>query len=156
EAERLGVSVEFLSTISVVTGGNVENLEKGFLHLAAMLGKVSAGNQEAVDAFTRLGFNAEELAGMGIEGAFGQIADKIAGMTNTGQRAEAMMTLLTHRGLALAPALLQGAAGLKVLEQRAKDAGIFLTSIEAAGVLRAAMAMKQIDLTAKGLQRQLA
>lgn len=153
---RLGVSVEFLSVASMTAGGNVESFEKGLLHLSSMLGQVSQGSEEASRTFTRLGFDAQSLAAAGTEGAITMIGDKLSQMNDAGQRAEVMMKLLTHRGLALAPMLMQGSEGFEQFKKRAQQTGIFLSSLDAAGALRASKAFKEIDLITKGIQRQFA
>ena len=156
QAERLGVTFNDLAAIQVLAGGAADDMERGMFHLAKTLGAAAAGNEEATKTLTKLGFSAKDFAGLSLDKQLGLVMDHFAAIKDPAQKAYLAFELFGRGGVSLINILSKGSAGLEEARQKVDKFGLGLNSIEEAGVLRAARALKDLDLIVKGIQRSLA
>lgn len=126
-AEKVGVSVEFLTGIGAVAkdaGSSVEGLGDAMKFLNNNAADAAAGNQTAIKAFGDLGISVTDAAGQlkGGEAIFFEVADAIASLPSEAQKTQAAMNLLGRGGNDMIAVLNQGSAALK--EQQAMLMGL--------------------------------
>src|SRR5581483_6030779 len=116
-ARRTGLAAETLASLRGVAkagGGDLETLEHGLEHMQRKLVEAASGSCEAQDAFTRLGLSVEALGRLTDEQRLLAIADAMAGLRSQAERTAAAVQIFgRHGGVALAPGLAQGAAGVR-------------------------------------------
>ena len=129
-AERTGVSIEKLSALKYaaeMSGLEIENVVKGFSHLAKSL-VVTGGNAEEVQKKLRmLGLQAADLRGMSPEQLFETIAAKLEEIPDPTLRAAAAMQFFGESGTQMIPLINNWSR----LNEEAKDLG-FIKNAESA------------------------
>lgn len=138
-AGMTGMATEALSKLRFA--GEQSEVEFGTLTMA--LGRMmrsaydaSQGTGEAADSWRALGIDVRDASGNLKDGGvlFGEIAGKIAGMTNPTEKAALAMRVFGRGGAQLLPLLNEGAAGIEEFGKRAEELGIVLdTEAAAAG-----------------------
>ena len=91
-AGKLNVSASSLNMIQLAaqqSGGTVAGVTTAFQDMSKKIGEAVGGSKQAIEAFARLGLNAQQLASMKPDEAFRAIAAATAGMDNQFQRAAA-------------------------------------------------------------------
>jgi hypothetical protein len=160
EAERAGVSVQFLATLAnagKTAGVGVEEVAHGLAFLSRNIAEAAQGNASAEQTFGRLGISVRDASGhtKTAEAVFGEFLDKFKDLSGP-EQAQAAMDLLSRGGIGLLPVLKKGSEGIRELADAMRDAsgGIREGSVEAAekvGELRAI-----IDAAWTGIQRTVA
>lgn len=116
-ADNLGVSTDFLQGASAVAGrdavGGVETFNKAIAELSVKLGAAKDGSDEAVKKFQKFGITIAEIQSLDAEGMFYLIADRIKGIQDPAQRANAAFELLGKAGKNLTGVLANGSGELK-------------------------------------------
>ena len=159
EAERLGVSTEFLSElqhaaqlsdtdIAALTGG-LEKLEKN-------LGKATLEGGDLTKMLQRAGIDANDLAKLGPEKAFLKIADAVSRISDPLQRAAFITDVFGKSGQSLIGILSKGSEGINQLREEARRLGVSLSSDAAERIGLADDAMKRFNSAVEGLKTTFA
>jgi TP901 family phage tail tape measure protein len=138
-AGMTGMATEALSKLRFA--GEQSEVEFGTLTMA--LGRMmrsaydaSQGTGEAADSWRALGIDVRDAGGNLKDGQalFGEIAARIAGISNPTEKAALAMRVFGRGGAQLLPLLNEGAAGIEEFGKRAEELGIVLdTKAAAAG-----------------------
>lgn len=123
-ANRLGLDVATFQRFSLIPGLDVEAAEKLLGKFSKALGEAARQGPLADNAFTRLGLNARELAGSGMEETFKAVADKVSLLGNSTLQNAYAMQLFGKQGLLIAPALRQGGQAIDDVRKKIDDFGI--------------------------------
>lgn len=130
-SKRTGVSVEALSALGYAaqrSGADMDSLEAGLRKMQRSIVSAASGSQTAQETFSLLGLDINKLAQMNPEEQFKSIADALAGITDPTLRAAMAMQVLGRGGTALLPMMEQGAAGIEMMEEKAKALGLVSTT----------------------------
>jgi hypothetical protein len=125
-AERLGVSASKLDTLNFagkLAGLDDGDIEKALTKISVKLEEAEAGSKSAIAWFEKLGVAWRDSAKnvKTADQAFNDIADKISGMADgTGKVTTLVEGFGEKLGRKLAPALNDGASGLKALREEAE------------------------------------
>ncbi len=125
-SQRTGVAVEQLSTLGYaakMSGASLETVEGGLKGMQKQLAAAAGGSETASKAFTDLGLSVDELMQMTPDEQFRAIAEGISKIDDPAKRAQAATEALGKSGRDLLPMMLQGAKGIRELEQRAAELG---------------------------------
>lgn len=144
-AKRLGMTTEALSTLSYAANladAGAENLVAGVTKMNDTLGEAQRGTKAAKEAFTDIGLDPAALAAGTADQAFIQVSESIANLESASARATAAVNIFGRGGQALLPLMLEGASGIKALQDEARAAGRELTAID---VSRAGFAADALD-----------
>lgn len=134
-SDRTGMAVEDLSALQFAaeqTGATFEDLEKGIGKFQKLIVEAAEGNAEAAKTMEDLGLSASELAKMDPADAVGKLADGIAGIENPAKRAAVAMAAMGKGGKALIPMFKDGAKGLDEIKKAAVEAGVVMSTEDAA------------------------
>lgn len=137
-SDRLGTSMEELTAAQYAAfqGGNVgpEEFSSALDDLnERIIDFARNGAGEAVDVMERFNLDVQELASMNAVDQFTTIADALKGISGN-ERAQILDQLGSDGLRALAPMLKDGSDEFERLMQEAKDAGIAISSIDAANI----------------------
>jgi len=157
EADTLGVSMKTLAGIQVLAGSATDQMERSVLKLLGMFGEMKAGSQEATDKLSRFGLGGEGIKALSNDAFLRKAMDRFRQFGETGERAAAAVELLGERGAKVAGILARGGGGgLDNAIGQAKQSGMILDQGQVNTAMAAAGALRQIDLTMRGLQMQMA
>jgi hypothetical protein len=156
QAQRLGVSLESLAAIQLLSGGAAESMERGMLHLMKMVGELNAGSQEAAKTFAKFNLGKADFVGAGSEEVLGKILDKFTSLASPIDRAYLAMTLFGKGGTALLPILAKGNEGLAAAKEQIKQYAGAFDDRAIAGLAQMQQSLKQIDFISTNLKRQFA
>lgn len=135
-AQKIGTSVENFSALSYAAGQSgvpVEMLEKSLLKLARTLDDAKAGSGSAADAFSRLKIDPKQFADPA--DALMVIAERFKALPDGVNKAALAQQLFGRSGADLVPLLNEGADGIRVLTDEARELGkVFETDASAAAV----------------------
>lgn len=157
-ADRLGVTTEQLRSyqhLAELSGASTETLEKGLQRLLQNLAEASIGPSEATDALELLGLEAEQLMGMGLDGALRAIAREYRTLENQTLKTMVASDLFGRAGRDLMTMLEQGEEGLSAAAAEAERLGLTLSRVEAAQVEMANDALARMRGAFGGLGNQL-
>jgi hypothetical protein len=154
-SKEVGISVEALSGLGTLAGGNAEGFGHAVLHMQR---SIEEGSSAAGQALARMGLDLGALRDQSplqqleaIYGAWGRI-------NSQGERAQAIRGLFGRGGSDMLDSLSRGTAGLEMARQRARDFGLEFTQEQADTVKRAnrewagfGQAMKGIGIQAASL-----
>jgi hypothetical protein len=143
-SSRLGVSVEELSRLShaaQISGGSIDDLEKGFKGLARFVTDAGAGLSTQARALRVLGLEFKDLKGVSPEDQFKLIADRLSKLKDDSLRTGTALTIFGRAGLKLMPMLKSGAKGIKALGDESDAMGHTMSTEDAnaAAILTDAM-----------------
>ena len=143
-SSRLGVSVEELSRLShaaQISGGSIDDLEKGFKGLARFVTDAGAGLSTQTRALRVLGLGFKDLKGLSPEDQFKLIADRLSKLNDDSLRTGTALTIFGRAGLKLMPMLKSGAKGIKALGDESDAMGHTMSTKDAnaAAILTDAM-----------------
>lgn len=158
-ASRLGVSTEFLSEMqgaAMLADTDVEALNNGLKKLEKNLGKASIEGGELQKMLARVGLDATELAALGPEEAFLQIADAVKSIENPMHRAAFVTDVFGKSAVNLVNLLAEGREGIKGLRSEVRGLGGGLGEFDAAAVGEADRALKSMAIAWEGMKRDVA
>ncbi len=160
ESEKLGVGVEWLSAMKhEATMMHVEfgSLESGLTRMQKNLADIAmGGGKEAAAALGLMHIKIEDIIDLGADKQFATIADGIAAMKNPTDQAMAAMHLFGKGGADLLNILKGGSEGMEQAAHDAERLGVSINEVEAAKLLEADAAMKEISETVQGLYIKIA
>jgi hypothetical protein len=131
-SQRTGVSVESLSQLGFAagqSGTNIEALESGLQAMSRVIVGAGLGSKKAADSLALVGLTVEDLKSLKPEEQFRLIAERISKVADPTRRAAAAMRLLG--GTDLIPLLKDGAAGIDLLTDKAKELGLTISTADA-------------------------
>lgn len=177
---------DFTGTVGAVVGkvGGIASALAGLAGAASVTWLVKS-SMEAMDATGKLsdtlGISTEKLVGLqhaaklagvgqedltkalsktvllhGSADAFYKVADKISGMTDSGDRAKLAFKEFGNNWRALMPMLMQGSGGLAAMQKEAEKLGLTFSRIESAQVKAANDSLKRLGEIITGISTKLA
>lgn len=156
-----GLSVEFLSSMDLVTrqnGTNLQELTIGLKSLSRALIEAADPESEAAKNFRALGIDVRSLASdqKQLEAFLPRLADGFTTLSDGAGKLSIAQALLGRAGERLIPTFNQGAAGLAEIQQRARDLGLVLTSESAAAADRFNDKLSELGGVLRGLGNRIA
>lgn len=117
-ADKLDVAVEDLERFRYaanMSGVETDAADMALVRFNRTLGEAKAGSKKAVQAIAEVagGMTETQIASMALPDLMAKVADKFAGITDKGERAQLAMRLFGRRGVDLIPLLDKGAKGLQ-------------------------------------------
>ena len=162
-AGSLGVPVSFIQSLRLA-GVETQTAQRSMMMLNRQLSQAQSGNLQARATFEALGISMAELRGLGLEGAFGKIADRIQSIEDPGQRMATVMQALSRGGgggrggagmAEMVELLSRGSAGLRELQATADRLHISVSDADAERLHEAYRTFQQIGIAADGVWSQL-
>lgn len=135
-SQRTGASVEELSTLKYAaeqSGSSIEELESGMRKTQKVVADAAGGSKSAAAALKRLGVSAAELKGLTPDEQFRRIADGAASIADPGERAAAIMGVMGKSATKLLPLMLNGADGIRQMQEEAREVGVEMSTADAQG-----------------------
>lgn len=155
EAQRLGVSVEFMSSL----GSMGEGAAVGIQHMQRTLAAAAGGSEQAQRAFKNLGLSWKDLLASGNENAFKSIVNEIAKLPDAVQRAARAGEIFGERAVhdaALQNLIAKGPGGIDAMMERGQRTGMQISGGQFEESLKAKGAIAEIEESVKGIGRQFA
>lgn len=124
---RTGASVESLSTLGYAakqSGADLESLETGIKKMSKTLVEAAQGSAPAIDALREVGLTVADLAKLSPDERFKKIADGLSRIQDPAVKSTAAMEIFGKGAIALLPLMQDGARGIELLQQRARDLGL--------------------------------
>jgi hypothetical protein len=155
-SQKVGVSISTMSGLTM--GGLVsqEEMQAGLFHLNRELGKVQMGDKGASDMFAKFGFDPQQLAKQGTEGALRTIADRMADLRSKTEKSIMSFELLGRTAVGFGEKLSHGSAAIDESAKMAKMLGTAFSEVDGRNILEANRAFNMIGATMTGLGRQIA
>jgi len=126
-AQAVGLTAEALQTLQFAAGQSgvqAEELDQAMAKLAVGIADFERGTGKAAGALAALGFSAQQLKGLGLEGALLAIADKFQTIQDGAGKAALVAKIFGEDiGRKLVPFLNEGAGGIRKLQDEAKRLG---------------------------------
>ncbi|MGE0155113.1 MAG: hypothetical protein AB7R90_21040 [Reyranellaceae bacterium] len=159
-AEQLGVSTDKLQVYqyaALQVGVRNEELETGLSQLTRRIGEARQGNDQMIEAFSRLGVKILDVNGRvrGTDAILADIADGLAGMADPADRAAAAVELFGKSGQRLLPLLSQGSAALAAYDAAARRAGSVWSESEIAAADKFSDELVRLEAEATKLAQSL-
>lgn len=139
QAMQAGVSAAALQEYrfaATQAGLTAEQMDTALTRLTRTIGQAANGSQAQVQAFARLGVSVRDASGNIRSAAdiMPDLAEAIRGLGSEAERGAALNAIFGRSGQALAPLMMEGAAGVNALRSAAHDLGVVLSDdvIEAA------------------------
>lgn len=126
-SQRTGIAAEQLSTLAYAakqSDTDMQSLVRGVNKLQQKLVDAAGGNEAASKSFSDLGVSVESLASMSPDEQFRTMAEAISQIQDPAERTSAAMDVFGKAGVELLPMLASGKAGLKEMEDRARELGL--------------------------------
>lgn len=128
-SKQTGVSAKEFQRLSFAVqmgGGTVEDTKNSFKFLAKALVDARDSASPAAEAFRKLGLNAGRLndKSLSTEERFAMLADAFSKVEDSSLRTDLALTIFGRGGLALVPALSEGAGAIKKLGDEAESLGL--------------------------------
>lgn len=123
-ARRTGFTVEALSTLGFAaqqSGSSVEALQTAARGMFNAIQQLERGSAEYVEAFDQIGLSMAQLKGLNPEQQFKLIADRLSQVADFATRAAIAQDIFGRSGQQLLPLLEDGAAGIELLQRRARE-----------------------------------
>jgi len=158
-SERLGFSTEALTGwqhAANLADIDAETFNVAIQKMVVNLGDAATGGAKGVEAFKRLGLSAVDIGNMNPDEAFRQIAEGFKNLPGPAERAKAAIALFGKGGGPMVNMLLDGADGMRKMEQRAKKLGLSFSAIDGNKVKAANDAIKEMGAAFDGVWRTAA
>jgi hypothetical protein len=146
---------EALSFAAQQSGVSVSSLNTSIQSFVRRLGEATQGGGQAADALSRLGLNAQTLAGLPTDVAMGKVADALQGVEGTAQRAQLAYQIFGRQGIELTRMLEGGSAALEAFRAESERFGVTLTATQVKNVEDATDAQGRLSTANRGLSMQL-
>jgi hypothetical protein len=159
--QRTGVAAESLSTLGFVaerSGANFGALTNGLRRMAKAASDADEGLLESQRTFDNLGISIHDAGGKlkPMEALMLEAADSLSVMTDDTKKAAVAQELFGRGGMALLPMLNMGSAGIKEMQERARELGIELTGPQAQAWERIQDGVTDAQTAMKGMKMQIA
>ena len=154
-ADRIGVTTDQLQELrAVAESAGVEQsvLDNSIEKLGKNLAEASIGIGTAKVALEQLNLSADNLIGLGLDGAMDKIADAVNKVESPMERTALATQLFGRSGAPLLNLLREGSEGMAQMRQEARDLGIV---IDEALVREAEEAQTQLDLMSRVISANL-
>lgn len=154
-ADRIGVTTDQLQELrAVAESAGVEQsvLDNSIEKLGKNLAEASIGIGTAKVALEQLNLSADNLIGLGLDGAMDKIADAVNKVESPMERTALATQLFGRSGAPLLNLLREGSEGMAQMRQEARDLGIV---IDEALVREAEDAQTQLDLMSRVINANL-
>lgn len=158
-SDQLGIATEKMAALQFaadLAGVSNEELAGTLGKMVKNLGDAAMKGGPMADALASMGLSAEQLANAGTYRALEQIADGLAGVQNSAQRASLATAVFGRQGLAMVSVLQQGSAGLREAAAQADALGITFSRVDAAQVEAANDSLTVMGYLFKGIGQTLA
>lgn len=140
---KLGITAQAAGGMAYAFGRfgiDTDDATKSLAAFSVHLGDAALKGGEAAAAYTRLGLDAQELTTVPMDVALGRIGDALSQVTNRSERMSLAQHVLTRRGTALLPVLMQGTEGMARMAKESERLGLTFTAADSAMVRRAHLA----------------
>jgi hypothetical protein len=127
-------------------GQSIEEVQAALGKFAIRLGETALSGNGTKEALDRIGLSADELRQVPTSEALARIGDQLNQVTNAGERAALMHTILGRSGHSLNGILRQGTEGMRNAQNQAEGLGLAMGET-AQKARQAELAMKQIAAT---------
>ena len=154
-ADRIGVTTDQLQELrAVAESAGVEQsvLDNSIEKLGKNLAEASIGIGTAKVALEQLNLSADNLIGLGLDGAMDKIADAVNKVESPMERTALATQLFGRSGAPLLNLLREGSEGMAQMRQQARDLGIVINE---ALVREAEEAQTQLDLMSRVINANL-
>jgi hypothetical protein len=109
-----------------MAGVGMDDLTAGLRAVSRNFGDAAEKGGRAEAALARVGLTSQELVAMPLPAAIALVGDRLATVENRYERAALANAILTRRGAALLPVMMQGAAGMDQAQRSAQTLGLAL------------------------------
>jgi len=154
-ADRIGITTDALQELrAVAESAGVEQsaLDNSIEKLGKGLAEAAMGIGTAKYALDELGLSANDLMGLGLDGALAKIADEINKVPDPMQKTALATQLFGRSGAPMLNLLREGAAGMAKMRQEARELGIV---IDEDLIRNAEEAQTQLDLMSRVINAEL-
>jgi hypothetical protein len=154
-ADKIGLTTDALQELRAIAesaGVSQASLDSSMERFNKRLGEATMGGGAAAKMLKSLNLEAGDLVTMGLDDALSLVADKIAAIPETAQRAAAAAALFGREGVGMVNMLREGSAGMETMRQEARELGIVIDE----DLIRGAEdAQTQLDLMGRVISSQL-
>jgi len=155
-----GMSTEMLSGLShaaKISGASFEAIQRGMKTFSTAAFEASAGVESYKRYFDALGISVTDNSGKlkNLDALFLEVADGMAGMTDSTERAALAARLFGRSGLTLMPMLREGSAGIQKLQEEARRLGITWSQEDAVAAAQFQDAMTRLKASIGGLSKSI-
>ena len=154
-ADQIGITTDSLQELRVVAesaGVSQTALDTSIEKLGKGLAEASMGIGTAKTALEQLNLKADDLMGLGLDGAMAKIADEINKVPNPMEQTALAMQLFGRSGAPMLNLLREGSDGMAKLREDARKLGVV---VEEDLIRSAEEAQNQIDLMSRVISAQL-
>ena len=154
-ADRIGITTDALQELrAVAESAGVEQsaLDNSIEKLGKGLAEAAMGIGTAKYALDELGLSANDLMGLGLDGALAKIADEINKVPDPMQKTALATQLFGRSGAPMLNLLREGASGMAKMRQEARELGIV---IDEDLIRNAEEAQTQLDLMSRVINAEL-
>lgn len=154
-ADRIGITTDALQELrAVAESAGVEQsaLDNSIEKLGKGLAEAATGIGTAKYALDELGLSANDLMGLGLDGALAKIADEINKVPDPMQKTVLATQLFGRSGTPMLNLLREGAAGMDKMRKEARELGIV---IDEDLIRNAEEAQTQLDLMSRVINAEL-
>jgi hypothetical protein len=154
-ADRIGITTDALQELRVVAesaGVSQAALDTSIEKLGKGLAEASMGIGTAKVALEQLNLSADDLIGLGLDGAMGKIADAINKVPSPMERTALAMQLFGRSGAPMLNLLREGSDGMETMREEARKLGVV---IDEDLIRNAEEAQTQLDLMSRVINAQL-
>lgn len=133
-AIRTGLTAEAVSELGFAaaqSGTDLAAMEAGIRGMQRSLLSAAQGSKEAADSLAEIGLSIADLQGLDTDTQFTKIAEGLSQIENDSQRAGVAMRIFGKSGSQLLPLLQDGAKGIQLLRDEAKQLGLSITTDDA-------------------------
>lgn len=159
-SQKLGISAESYQELSYAmerSGADISAFQKGMLNMNDALAEVANGNEDAGDAYKKLGVSMRRANGQvkNSEELLMDTIDALAGMEDETQRDAAAQDIFGKKMTELRPLLNSGADGVRELMQEAKDYGMVMSDEAVASSASYQDSLSRLTWTIRGVKTSM-
>ena len=157
-ARALDTTIDGLTALQLAgdrSGVSVSALNSTLERYTARLGQARRGMGQAADAFDRLGLDAEELAGLGIDQQIEVLGRRFRELNLDASQSADILRDLGIRNADMARFIREGTGDIERARDMVQRYGLALNEVDAQRVEAANDAMQEIGLTARGLRQAI-
>lgn len=157
-AVRTGVGAQAFSELAFAAKQNdieLDSLTNSFAKLQKVISEAGSGSKSALQAFSALGIEFEQLRALAPDKQFELIAEQISRVRDPADKARAAIELFGRSGAELLPLFEQGAEGIRKAREEAQRLGASLTEEQVKALAEADDAIKRLGQSWDGFARTL-
>ncbi len=156
--DRLGIGVAALSELTFAAdraGVSERQFSLGIQRLSRRVAEAAVGLGEAKGALKELGLDAASLTKLPLEDQFTEVSEALSNVATASDRTRLAFKLFDSEGVALLQLTKDGAAGLELMRQKARDLGVSFTDDMAQQAVDAKDALTDMDAAITGLANRM-